>query len=120
MASELKRCPFCGNDGTHWKLEIEEFDERHSLTLYRGHCYQCGAAQHWTCIRGDAVRAWNSQWHESKIEIEHNEWAFWFGSALALALQNNYDEIDILAKEMKIDYVDGKPRLKSGVYQGEK
>ena len=58
MISELNSCPLCGNDGTHWKLEIDEMGQS-GVIVYRGHCYQCGAAQNWTCIRMDAVRAWN-------------------------------------------------------------
>lgn len=42
---------------------------------------------------------------------EHKNWASIFGVALVLALQQDYSEIDRIAKTFKIDFSKGNPKL---------
>lgn len=44
---------------------------------------------------------------------EHKAWAKNIGSAFAKALQGDYEEIDILAKNTELDFTTGEPCLKS-------
>lgn len=48
------------------------------------------------------------------LREEHKQWAKIFGSALVLALQQDYSEIDRLARELPFELnADGEPVLKS-------
>lgn len=44
---------------------------------------------------------------------EHKAWSKNIGSTFAKALQGNYEEIDILAKNTELDFTSGEPCLKS-------
>jgi hypothetical protein len=46
---------------------------------------------------------------------EHKRWAKIFGAALILAMQGDYSEVDRLAREVRFEFVDGEPVLKSEV-----
>jgi hypothetical protein len=51
----------------------------------------------------------------SPLEEEHKRWAKMFGAALVLAIQGDYSEVDRLAREMRFEFVDGEPVIKSEV-----
>lgn len=45
---------------------------------------------------------------------EHKDWAATFGRALVAALQGDYEDVNRLARELKLEWkTDGTPRLKS-------
>lgn len=49
------------------------------------------------------------------LREEHKLWAKTFGAALILALQGDYSEVDKLAREVRFEFVDGEPAIKSEV-----
>ena len=44
---------------------------------------------------------------------EHKRWAEEFGDALILALQGDYSRVDIMAREMPVDFRRGVPYIRS-------
>jgi len=59
-------------------------------------------------LRGDAIT-------KTLVEEEHKCWAKMFGAALVLAIQGDYSEVDRLAREVRFEFVDGEPVIKSEV-----
>lgn len=51
----------------------------------------------------------------SPLEEEHKRWAKMFGAALVMAIQGDYSEVDKLAREVRFEFVDGEPVIKSEV-----
>lgn len=47
------------------------------------------------------------------LEEEHRRWAKMFGAALALTIQGDYSEVDKLAREVRYEFIDGEPVIKS-------
>lgn len=62
--SELRPCPFCGNDDT---INLEENETRHPWTVY---CGNCDATIGETHTRDEAVVCWNTRPIEDALRAE--------------------------------------------------
>jgi len=77
--------------------------------------YDVGIVHGYPAIESEEERQANAQAISALPELieEHEQWAFTFGEAIVLALQGDTLKLEQLTTEMPIDYIDGKPCLKS-------